>query len=156
MKINQFVALAAIALLVVAAMGVIATRSLARGPAPVMQAQSCDQQDSGTDVQGASPETDNVDQQCGDQNAPDTGQALSSSEHGASGNVQDSAPTGTPAITTEQAQAAALAVHSGTVLKTELDDENGKLVYSVQFEGDVEVKVDAMSGSVVSTETGQN
>jgi len=155
MRINRIVGLAAIALLVVGAMGVIATRSLAQGHAPVEQAQPCDEQDNGTDVQGTGTEGDDVDQQCGDQNAPDAGQEVGAGEQGPSGDGQESAPTGTPAITAEQAQTAALAVHSGTVLKTELDDENGNLVYGVQFEGDVVVKVDAMTGAVLGTETGR-
>jgi uncharacterized membrane protein YkoI len=156
MKINRFVVLAAIALLVVGAMGVIATRSLALGHSPVAQAQSCDQQDNGTKVPDPSSEADNLNQQCGDQNTPDTGQEVSGIEQGTSGEGQESAPTGTPAITAEQAQAAALAVHAGSVIKTELDDENGKLIYSVGFEGHLDVKVDAMTGVVLKTEAGQN
>lgn len=154
MKLNRFIALAAIALLVVGAMGAIATHSFAKGAnAPVAQSQDCSQdQADGAEVQDA-PDTDNVELQCGDQNAPD-GQESAGEADGAEG--AETAPTGTPAITAEQAQTAALAVQSGTVLKTELDDENGQLVYSVEFDGGVDVKVDAMTGSVLSTETGQD
>jgi uncharacterized membrane protein YkoI len=151
MKLNRFIALAAIALLVVGAMGVIATHSFAKGAsAPVAQSQDCSQdQADGAEVQDA-PDTDNVELQCGDQNEPDEQESVGEAESA------ETAPTGTPAITAEQAQTAALAVHSGTVLKTELDDENGQLVYSVEFDGGVDVKVDAMTGSVLSTETGQD
>lgn len=76
MKINRFIALTAIALLVVGAMGAIATRSFALGSHnPVAQisaqADACaqDQADS-TEVKSAT-DTDNVNLQCGDQNAPD-------------------------------------------------------------------------------------
>lgn len=154
MKLNRFIALAAIALLVVGAMGAIATHSLAKGVnAPVAQSQDCSQeQDDGAEVQNA-PDTDNVELQCGDQNAPDE-QETAGEVEGAEG--AETAPTGTPAITAEQAQTAALAAHPGTVIKTELDDENGQLVYSVEFNGGVDVKVDAMTGSVLGTETGQD
>ncbi len=154
MKLNRFIALAAIALLVVGAMGAIATHSFAKGVnAPVAQSQDCSQdQADGAEVQDA-PDTDNVELQCGDQNTPD-GQESAGEADSTEG--AETAPTGTPAITAEQAQTAALAVQSGTVLKTELDDENGQLVYSVEFDGGVDVKVDAMTGSVLSTETGQD
>ncbi|MBI3737575.1 MAG: hypothetical protein HY258_00840 [Chloroflexi bacterium] len=78
MKINRFIALAAIALLVVGAMGAIATRSFALGSHnPVAsvsaQANACTQdQADGAEVASAT-DTDNIDLQCGDQNAPDTG-----------------------------------------------------------------------------------
>lgn len=151
MKLNRFIALAAIALLVVGAMGAIATHSFAKGAnAPVAQSQDCSQdQADGAEGQNA-PDTDNVELQCGDQNAPDGQESVGEAESA------ETAPTGTPAITAEEAQTAALAVHSSTVLKTELDDENGQLVYSVEFDGGVDVKVDAMTGLVLSTETGQD
>ena len=77
MKLYRFFALAAIALLVVGAMGALSTRAFALGSAaPVTrvsaQAQDCSQdQADGTEVQFAA-DTDNVDLQCGDQSAPDT------------------------------------------------------------------------------------
>ena len=73
MKINRFVAMAAIVLLVVGAMGAISMKALAKGSqAPVTQADACAQdQAGGTEVTSAT-DTDNVDLQCGDQSAPDT------------------------------------------------------------------------------------
>jgi hypothetical protein len=78
MKINRFIALAAIAMLVIGGMGAISLKAFAKGSAsPVAQtsikAQDCSQdQADGTEVQSAA-DTDNVDMQvqCGDQNAPD-------------------------------------------------------------------------------------
>ena len=47
-------------------------------------------------------------------------------------------------ITSAQAEAAALAANPGTtVVKTELDNENGVLVYSVELSSGMDVKVDA-------------
>ncbi|HMN00163.1 MAG TPA: hypothetical protein PKC99_14220 [Anaerolineales bacterium] len=77
MKINRFIALAAIALLVVGAMGAVSMKVFAQGshnPVASVSAQSdpCAQdQADGTEIADAT-DTDNVELQCGDQNAPDT------------------------------------------------------------------------------------
>ena len=177
MKINRFIALAAIALLVVAGLGTIATSSLAKSyHSPAAQAADCSQQDDDSaEIQGA-PDTDDVEEQCGDQNEADTESGEEANgldtdnveeqvgdqneadtvEESESAEDAEAAPTGTPAITADEAQTAALTAHSGTVVQTELDDENGQLVYSVEFDGGVDVKVDAMTGEVLSTETGQD
>jgi uncharacterized membrane protein YkoI len=58
-------------------------------------------------------------------------------------------------ITPEQAEAAALAVVSGTILETELENEGGRRVYGVEIRtsnGVVEVQVDATTGQVIGTE----
>ena len=80
MKFNRFFVLTAIALLVVGAMGAISMKVFAKGSAaPVAQTsiqaqaqeQDCSQdQADGTEIQSAT-DADNVDLQCGDQNAPD-------------------------------------------------------------------------------------
>jgi len=57
---------------------------------------------------------------------------------------------GLATITPEQAKAAALEANPGaTVVKVELDDENGALVYSVELSNGLDVKVDAGSGAVL-------
>ena len=147
MKIKRFIALVAIALLVVGAMGAISMKALAQSAA---QSQTCDEQNDGsTEVQDAS-DTDNVDLQCGDQNAPDNGQEAEGVE---SADGQDAAPTGTPAITSEAAQKTAETfLNAGIATKVELDDENGNLVYGVEFSNGMDVKVDAMTGSILGTE----
>jgi len=209
MKINRFIALALIALLVLGAMGFITARGLARGFNPHLQqvvaTQAPDTGNSGDQVgnQGAADtDTDNVEDQVGDQGAADTDtnnteeqvgdqngpenvdQGSEEQETGAE--IQDSTEiTGTQeitetqeisgtqelnnetsdnetdqsvlqsqaVITVEQAQQAALAANrAGTILNTDLDDENGALVYSVEFTGGIEVKVDAMTGTVLATE----
>ena len=143
MKLNRFIALAAIALLVVGAMGAVSMKVFAQTTA---QAQTCDQQDNDTaEVQDA-PDTDNVDLQCGDQNKADGSEVESAGD-------TESAPTGTPAISAEAAQKTAESyLNAGTAIKVELDDENGKLLYSVEFSNGTDVKVDAMTGSVLGTE----
>ncbi len=68
MKINRFVALAAIALLAVGAMGAITMKAFAKGSyAPVAQSDACAQdQADGTEVASAT-DTDTVELQCGEQ-----------------------------------------------------------------------------------------
>ncbi|GAB6906846.1 Peptidase propeptide and ypeb domain protein [Desulfosarcina cetonica] len=59
-------------------------------------------------------------------------------------------------ISMDQATQKALAAVNGQVLKTELEDENGFLVYGVEVvsadKSIMEVKVDAGSGKVLATE----
>ena len=79
MKINRFFALAAIALLVVGTMGAVASRSFALGGAHKQvasvsaQADACAQDQADSAEVASATDTDNVDLQCGDQNAADTG-----------------------------------------------------------------------------------
>jgi len=59
-------------------------------------------------------------------------------------------------ISAAQAEAAALATNPGTtVAKTELDNENGVLVYSVELSNGKDVKVDAGTEKVLHTESGE-
>lgn len=56
-------------------------------------------------------------------------------------------------ITADQAKEAALAASPGAaVAQVELDNENGNLVWSVEFTNGIEMKVDAGNGQVVHTE----
>jgi uncharacterized membrane protein YkoI len=171
MKIKRFIAFAVLALLVVGTMGAVTYHAYAHGnTAQAAQTDACAQdQADGTEVTSG-PDTDNVELQCGDQNevgdeevgeTPDNDvveeqvgdqNTVDTGEEAESQDGQESAPSGTPAITADEAQAAAIAYHPGTVVKTELDDENGQLVYSVEFEGGADVKVDAMTGSVLGLE----
>jgi hypothetical protein len=60
---------------------------------------------------------------------------------------------GQATITADQAQAAAEAANAGAkVIEVKLDDENGVLVYSVQLDNGLDVKVDAGNGSILHTE----
>ncbi len=58
-------------------------------------------------------------------------------------------------ISAKDAEAAALAANPGTtVVKTELDNENGVLVYGVELSNGADVKVDAGNGKILHTEQG--
>ncbi|MEP7136067.1 MAG: PepSY domain-containing protein [Chloroflexota bacterium] len=174
MNINRIIALAAIVLLAIGAMGAVSMRAYAQSnQAPAAQSQTCDQQnDDPAQVQDAL-DTDNVELECGDQNAAneqetveaadtdnieeqvgDQNEADGSEVESADG--QDNAPVGTPSIPAEVAQKTAETyLNAGTATKVELGDENGKLVYSVEI-GTTDVKVDAMTGSVLGTEAAED
>lgn len=148
MKINKFMALAVIALLAVSAMGFWSTQAYAQSsnpPAPQVQATQApdNEQTSGADI-------DQVQEQVGDQTGTDTAvETGTEASEAVSSDGQDAAPTGTPAISADAAiQAAQAHLNTTASGKATLDDENGKLVYSVDLNGS-DVKVDAMTGTVL-------
>lgn len=173
MKINRFIALAAIALLVVGAMGAISLKAFAQtANPPAAQPQGIEDQATGTD-------TDNVDEQVGEQvedgqpdaaeapGAVDAGPDEQTPSYAGSIAVDQTATEGMSeadesaalldkaTITAADAEAAALAANPGaTVVKTELDNENGALVYSVELSNGADVKVDAGNGSILFTDSG--
>lgn len=58
-------------------------------------------------------------------------------------------------ISIDEAKTAALAANPGTtVIKAELDNENGALVYSVELSNGSDVKVDAGNGAILHTDAG--
>jgi hypothetical protein len=87
MKINRFMALAAIALLAIGAMGAIRMKVFAKGlQAPVTQSDACAQdQADGTEVTSAA-DTDNLELQCGDQNEADGAETIDTAD---TDNVQE-------------------------------------------------------------------
>ena len=159
MKINRFVALTVIALLVIGAMGTISVKAFAQShPAPAAQTQPCDQEDDdSTEAQDAT-DTDDIEDQCGDQNEADDQEAedaqAEDTEDGETETVV--APAGVTVITVAQAEAAALAAHPGVVTLTELEDENGQWIYTVEFADGVEVEIDAVTGLLLGTDSEQD
>lgn len=77
MKINRFVAMAALALLVVGSMGAIVSRSFALGShnqgtgISAAQTDACAQDQANETEVTSAADTDNVELQCGDQNEAD-------------------------------------------------------------------------------------
>ena len=155
MKLNRFVALAAIALLVVAAMAAITAHSFAQtSDSRPRQARATEAPDSQEALDGQ--ENDPADEQVGDQNAPDNGTEANDGAESGRADGHDAAPSGTPAITAAAAQKTAEEfLNAGPATRAELDDENGQLVYSVEI-GGTDVKVDAMTGTVLGTESAEN
>lgn len=178
MKINRFIALAAIALLAVGAMGAVSARAFAQGPTPAAPTSDCSaQDDDAAEAAETGPDTDNLEEQCGEQVEDGQPDGAEEAEEAGSG-VQEPAYTGSvrvdqaqteslseadeaaalqdqATITATDAEAAALAANPGaSVVKTELDNENGALVYSVELSSGADVKVDAGNGAVLFTDSG--
>ncbi|MGQ9756173.1 MAG: PepSY domain-containing protein [Desulfotomaculales bacterium] len=108
-------------------------------PAAVAQEQRQEQPSYRASIQVADPQDKNKEQA---KDAPDEA-------------AEAAALEGKAKITPAQAQAAALAAVPGTALKTELDNENGNLVYSVEVktaQGVKDIKVDAGDGKVLAQE----
>ena len=182
MKLNRFVALAMIALLAIGAMGLISTRSLAKDSTAQTTQVAPSIPDAGAaqpEDPAIGPDTDNVEEQVGEQvedGQPDAAEAPGAEDTGPdqqtpsyTGSIpvdqaaneglseadKSAALAGQATITSEQAQAAALAANPGTtVVKVELDNENGALVYSVELSNNFEVKVDAGNGAILHTDAG--
>ena len=181
MKINRFIALAAIALLAIGAMGAISARAFAQGSTPMAQTSDCSaQDDDATEATNTGPDTDNIEEQCGEQvedGQPDDAEESEAAGEADSG-VQEPAYAGSVSVDKTQtenlseadeaaalqsqadiiaadAEAAALAANPGaSVIKTELDNENGALVYSVELSNGADMKVDAGNGAVLFTDSG--
>jgi uncharacterized membrane protein YkoI len=162
MKINRLVALAVIAILAIGAVGAASYHAYVQGtPTPAPQSQDCSVDDTdGTEAQ-SNTDTDTVDLQCGEQvedgkrDSAESGKEVEDGKR--DGSEADEAATlqGKATISAADAEAAALAANPGTtVVKTELDNENGVLVYSVELTNGTDVKVDAGNGSILSTDSG--
>lgn len=111
------------------------------------------------------PDLDNVEEQVGDQNEVDEQQpqytgsiTVDESQYEGMSEADEAAALQAKAtITGAEAEAAALAANPGTtVVKTELDIENGVLVYSVELSNGMDVKVDAGNGNILHTEQAGN
>lgn len=82
--------------------------------------------------------------------AVDQSQASGLSEADESAALQSKAT-----ISAAEAEVAVMAANPGTkVVKTELDNENGALVYSVELSNGADVKVDAGNGTILYTDNG--
>jgi uncharacterized membrane protein YkoI len=150
-KINKFLALAVIVIMASGVMGFVSTKVHAQsGTTPASHTQVTEAPDK---EQVAGPDTDKVEEQVGDQNAQDTPAETTNEPAEAKGSDgQNAAPTGTPSITSDAAIQAAQAYLNTTASGTAtLDDENGKLVYSVDLNGS-DVKVNAVNGAVLGVD----
>lgn len=149
MKYNRLFALAAGALLALGATAFVAPRAFAQSsPAPSAQLQNngFERADNGNERETLGADTDREQLQSGDQNGGDEREA---------GDRHDPIPQGKPAISAAAAITAAQSYlkTEAVVGKLQLEDENGQLVYSVWL-GGTDVKVDAMTGKVLTTDSG--
>lgn len=162
MKRTQLLAFALTGLLTTSALGTMAFRAVGQAPARPAQVQT--QQDTDTETaddpggEQAGNEVNESEETGAEQRDPAyTGSiAVDESKTAQMTDAEEAAAlAGQAKITSEQAQAAALAANPGaTVTKAEIDNENGWLVYSVQLSNGLDVKVDAGNGAVLHTDTG--
>lgn len=155
MKNKRFIAVAAIAILMIGAMSAFTPHSIkAANSAGATQVQTCDQQDDDSAEVPGAEDSDTVELQCGDQtedSGADEEEAVSSPE-------METAESATllskAAISSVEAETIALSANPGaTVQNTELDDENGAVVYSVELSSGADVKVDAANGSILTIDS---
>jgi len=169
MKINRFVTLAALALLVVGAMGFFSYRALAQTSQPPLATDCSAQDDDDAEDADTGSDTDDIEEQCGNQSEDedeagdvDNGEVENEVEDSADGNEasknqgvdQDDevAPAGLN-ITADEAQAIVEIANPGTTtLNVEFDREGGTSIWEVELENGLEVKVDASSGFIMLTE----
>ena len=69
---------------------------------------------------------------------------------------EEAIPADAASLTEDEAVTIAGAEAQGSVTGVELDDEDGTIVYEVEFDSDTEVAVDANTGDVVKVESGDN
>jgi len=165
MKINRFIALAAIALLVVGAMGVLSYKAFAQTDQPPA-ATDCNGQDDDAAEAVETEDIDDVEHECGpqDEDLDEAGEVDTdevenevedANEAGEVEGVDEAdevAPAGTP-VTADEAQAIAEAANPGAAtLNVEFDRENGKDIWEVELDNGLDVKVDAASGAIFLTE----
>jgi uncharacterized membrane protein YkoI len=82
--------------------------------------------------------------------SPDLNSGLSEADEAAALRAQAT-------VSATEAESAALSANPGaSVVKTELDNENGALVYSVELSNGADVKVDAGNGAILHTDAGGN
>ena len=150
MKLNRLLAFVASGFLAAGTIGIATQRAYAQSPSVTGQQGSTNRPGNSTGMLNAQ-DGDNEEPQGDARKGPESG----SEESGVTSDLNDNAPAGNPAISEDSAKAAALAyVKAAKVNGLFLDDENGRLVYSVEV-GAADVRVDAMSGAVINPQAGE-
>ena len=150
MKINRWIALAAIALLVVGAMGFVSYRVIA-STNTFQSSQNC-----GPEIEdgeaGEAAEAENSDVGECDQQGEDAVDANEATESNGQDQSDETAPAST-GITADEAKNIVEAANPGAAtLAVEFDREGGQDIWEVELDNNLDVKVDANSGAVLSTE----
>jgi uncharacterized membrane protein YkoI len=144
MKINKWIALALIALLVIGAMGLVSYRVFASSN--LFQSQDC------PDVEGDEANEAGEDEDADANECDEGGDANEAEESNGADSSDETAPAAT-GITAEEAQAIAEAANPGAAtLFVEFDREGGKDLWEVELDNDLDVKVDANTGEILYSE----
>jgi len=149
-RIYWILALVALLALTGAAVTMSSRLTSAEGSHPAT-VQPCNEQAEVDDANEATSEesdTGNIEEQCGDQNAAEDGDAAVPS--GTLDDGKDLLPQA--GITVDQAIAAAQAAASGPVGEIDLEHYQGKIVFNVDV-GDKDVKVEAADGSILAADS---
>jgi uncharacterized membrane protein YkoI len=173
MKTPRYLGLALILMLLFGAIAARSYRASAQsGPTPEPQVQVSGAEDDKAEApDGTTPDTDDIqsEEQGGPQDEtagaegdnvqePNYAGSISVDEtqyEGMTEEQEGAALASLAKISAEDAKSAALSANPGaTVLKVELDNENGAVVYSVELSSGAEVKIDAGTAVVLHTEVG--
>jgi uncharacterized membrane protein YkoI len=147
MKINRWIALAAMALLVIGAMGFLSYSALA-----VANTSQAAQEG---EIEGAGEADDSDVGEAEGQGEDETGaqDANEASEANGQDQPDEVAPAKT-GVTSAEAQAIVEAANPGaTALAVEFDREGGRDLWEVELDNGVDVVVDASSGAILYTDT---
>jgi uncharacterized membrane protein YkoI len=155
-RIYWAAALVAVMALAGAAVTLTTHITSAGGSTPTPAVQPCDEQDDGVDAAESATgeaDTDDIEQECGDQNEADDANEAEDGDIQAPSRTLDDGKDLLPqaGITLEQAIAAAQGAASGPVGEVDLEHWQGKLVFNADI-GDKDVKVDASNGSILAAD----
>jgi uncharacterized membrane protein YkoI len=147
MKIKRWIALALVAILVIGAMGFVSYRALAS--TNLLQTQDCP---SDVEENGETEEAEDADAgECGN----DAEEESTSPETNEANESDETAPPIT-GITADQARTIVEAAYPGaSARKVEFEREWGKEIWEVELDNGSEVMVDATTGEILGTETGE-
>lgn len=153
MKINRWIALALIALLLIGAMGFVSYRVFASANGSrAFQDCSAETQDQENEANEASETEDSGVEECGQSGEAEDGDGNEATEANGQDVSDEIAPAQT-GITAEQAQTIVEAANPGAItLNVEFDREGGKELWEVELDNGMDVKVDATTGEFLSTE----
>lgn len=153
MKINRWIVLALIAVLVVGAMGFVSYRVFAS--THLLQTQDC-ASDTEENEAGETAETEDADAgECENESEDESGNGDANEAQESNGQDQsDETAPSTTGITADEARAIAEAAYPGTsTLNVEFDREWGKEIWEVELDNGLDVQVDANTGEILGTET---
>ena len=152
MKINRWIALALIALLLISAMGFVSYRVFASVNG-ARAFQDCSTADTQENEANEASETEDADtKECDQAGEAEEGDGNEATEVGGQDASDEVAPAST-GITAQQAQAIVEAANPGAAtLNVEFDRESGKEIWEVELDNGLDVKVDATTGEILSTE----
>ena len=149
MKINRFLAIALVVLIVIATMGAVTYKGFAQGNQPPAASDCVDDEDTAeaNEIEDVEAENGCEDDEDGEDDGEDGEEASGVDE-------ADEAVPASTGISADEAQAVAEEANPGVnTLAVEFDRENGQEIWEVELDNGLDVKVDANTGKILYTET---